>query len=58
MGRKRDDIHAAFGCSDCHAEADGRTRRIALRTEVNLMFLEGVIRTQEIWLEEGLIRVA
>jgi hypothetical protein len=55
-GTKHSDLHAAFGCSGCHDEVDGRTRRHA-REQVKLWFLEGVIRTQIIWLDEGLVEL-
>lgn len=66
MGAKRSDIHAAYGCSACHDVVDGRTRveRWSLgdtspdcKQEIHEMHLEGVIRTQEIMLREGLIRI-
>jgi Protein of unknown function (DUF1364) len=58
MGIKRDDIHAAFCCSNCHDVIDGR---VGFDTELNrediqIYFYQAIIRTQEIWLKEGLIR--
>lgn len=60
MGTKRSDIHAAYGCSDCHDVVDGRNaalRRILPDGDLRLFFYEGVIRTQEIMLAEGLIKI-
>lgn len=54
MGAKQPDIHGAFACSACHDEVDRRTHRIS-RDEARLAHLEGIIRTQRIWLEEGLL---
>lgn len=54
MGYKRHDIHGAYACSACHDVIDGRTR--ADLEEVALYHLEGVIRTQEIMLAQGLIK--
>jgi hypothetical protein len=57
MGMKRDDIHAAFCCSDCHDVVDGRVKSTELaRFEVLIYFYQAIIRTQEIWIKEGLIR--
>ena len=58
MGLKKHDIHGAFCCSSCHDELDGRVRTSPLFTknDIKLMHHEGVERTQDIWLEEGLIK--
>ena len=56
MGFKREDIFGAFCCSACHDEVDRRTR-IQDPGGVKLDFYEGIIRTQQIWLNEGLISV-
>ena len=56
VGLKADDRHAAIGCSACHDVAD---RRVCIpnidREEVRLLFTEAVIRTQKIWIKEGLM---
>ena len=54
MGMKANDIHGAFCCSACHDEVDRRTRKLNAAF-VKLAHLEGVIRTQEIWIKEGLL---
>jgi len=41
-------IHAAFCCSDCHLVVDAPEHRQD--------FLEGMVRTQVIWCEMGLLR--
>ena len=58
MGLKQPDLFAAFGCSDCHDVVDGRTaiHRQDWKSKVYEYHLEGVIRTQQIWLSEGLIK--
>ena len=54
MGAKKPDLTAAFGCSACHDVIDGRVKIETLDNDaVRLYFLEGVIRTQEIWIAEG-----
>lgn len=55
MGRKRHDIHGAIGCYLCHDVCDGRRRADIPQDILKLWFLEAVIRTQEIWIDEGLI---
>jgi len=53
MGRKSDDMHAAVCCSSCHDIVDGRKSCLYSNDEVELMFLQGVIRTQQLWISEG-----
>ncbi|MDK1289800.1 DUF1364 domain-containing protein [Pseudoalteromonas umbrosa] len=57
MGQKCDDIHATFCCSACHDEIDRRTRICSLEYVENCAY-EGAFRTQQIWLSQGLIKVA
>ncbi len=56
MGRKHSDIFGARCCSSCHDAADGRVNTEYTYDELALMFLEGVIRTQQQLLDEGLIK--
>lgn len=56
MAIKKDDIQASFACSRCHDEIDRRTRMLN-KDFVELEHRRGVERTQEIWLEMGLITV-
>ena len=57
MGAKTHDMFGAFGCHACHDVVDGRARCNESVDMLDIYFLEAVIRTQEIWLEEGLIHV-
>lgn len=57
MGRKCPDLFATFACSDCHDAIDGRANTIYSKDQLDLWALEGMVRTQEIWLKEGLIDV-
>lgn len=57
MGGKRHDVHAALGCSACHDAVDGRSRVDIPQDTLMLWFHQAVIRTQIIWLSEGLIVV-
>lgn len=61
MGVKRSDIHGAFGCSECHPVVD-RLPKVNHITDFNdaitlLKLHEGVFRTQEILLKNGLIKI-
>ena len=49
------DIHGAYGCQRCHDVVDGRLSTGWDSDLIKLWFLEGVIRTQELMVEEGLI---
>lgn len=57
MGGKGLDIHAAFSCDACHSLVD---RRVPNKTEfsgdlIKIWFLEGMIDTQKILVEKGLL---
>jgi len=57
MAMKRPDTSGAWGCSDCHDVVDGKNYGHEYTAdEVELMFLEGVIRTQEQLIAEGKIK--
>jgi hypothetical protein len=55
MGRKHDDMFGAFGCSACHDAVDGRLKTGYDRATLRIYHLEGVIRTQWVWLEHGMV---
>lgn len=53
---KPDDMQGAIACSACHDLIDGRTKtKEYSRDELRLMHAEGVLRTQQIWRDEGLV---
>lgn len=54
-GTKHSDLLAAFGCSSCHDAIDGRIRTQYTRAELELMHLQGVIRTQQAWLDDEMV---
>jgi hypothetical protein len=57
MGMKRPDTSGAWACSGCHDAVDGRNvSHMYSVVEVELMFLDGVIRTQEQLIREGKIK--
>lgn len=54
VAMKSSDIHTAYGCYACHAVIDGAKSEYA-KDELKLMFYDGMVRTQKILLEKGLI---
>ncbi|MCK4621282.1 MAG: DUF1364 domain-containing protein [Desulfuromonadales bacterium] len=57
MGRKKHDIHGAFCCSSCHSAIDGAIKTGFTKEYLELAHHQGVERTQDMWLEDGLITV-
>lgn len=57
MGYKHSDIFGAYGCSACHDAVDGRAPCEIPAETLRLWHMDGMQRTQEIMLAEGLIRV-
>ena len=55
MGMKKPNIHASFCCSGCHDVVDGRKNTSYTSGDLKRYFYEGIFRTQQIWLDEGLI---
>jgi len=55
ISRKPPDLLAAFACSDCHDAVDRRRFTDLEREHVQLAHLRGVMRTQDWWLQQGLI---
>lgn len=55
MGAKVPDLFSAFVCYNCHGVLDGHIKSEFTRDELKLMHLEGMVRTQQYWLDEGLI---
>ena len=54
-GIKPPDLIAAIACSSCHDEIDRRTRLVDAEYAKECA-LEGMARTQVIWMKEGLIK--
>lgn len=60
MGMKTHDLHGAFCCSDCHDMLDGRVSRISHEytgAELKLMHYDGIKRTQDYWIANGLLKI-
>ncbi len=55
VGRKVADIFGAFACSACHDCVDGRVRSRYTKDQLRLMHLEGVIETQMLLMDKGLL---
>lgn len=54
MGMKKKDIHASFCCSSCHDEVDRRTW-VFEKDYTELAHRQGVERTQDYWIENGMV---
>jgi len=57
MGRKQPDLNGSFCCASCHDHIDSRVKRAFDKDYLKLAFLEGMVRTQQYWLEHGFISV-
>jgi hypothetical protein len=57
VARKSCDIHASYCCSSCHDVIDGRRNTEYTRSEIQTMFYDGMVRTQLILIEKGLIKI-
>ena len=58
MGTKHLSIHGAYACSDCHDVVDNRKWHDFLSyDDVKRYHLEGVIRTQQIMVKEGILKL-
>jgi len=55
MGYKQNDLFGSFGCMACHMVVDGVVQTEYGKETLELWHLQAVIRTQQIWLNEGLI---
>jgi len=56
VGMKPDDRQGAIGCSCCHDAVDGRLKTGYSNEELRLFHAEGVFRTHQIWIKEGLMK--
>lgn len=59
MGSKAPDLLGAFSCARCHQLVDtGRYQDVELtKDDRDLYLLKGVMRTQAMWIKEGLVKV-
>jgi uncharacterized CHY-type Zn-finger protein len=57
IAMKSNDIHSAYACYRCHMAVDGHIKTMYTKTELQLMFYDGMVRTQLILIEKGLIKV-
>lgn len=56
MGMKSPDVCASFSCSACHSAVDTGKSPNWTRKELELMHLEGVIRTLNHWVNCGALK--
>lgn len=57
IGRKHHDLFGAFACCDCHNHLDGRVKSIFTRDYLKQAHLEAMQRTQQWWIDNGLVVV-
>ena len=57
MGAKVPDIHGAYGCSSCHDVIDFRVGYGWTCDQIRLAHHEGVIRTQNLMIEAGILKI-
>ena len=55
IGEKMQNIHGAYGCSSCHDFADGAGNYSVAQRQ--LYHLKGVIRTQELMIRNGVLKL-
>lgn len=55
-GYKSPDVFCAYGCYRCHAICDGAMKSDFTAAERRLMLLEGMLRTQQILIDEGILQ--
>lgn len=57
MGIKAHDIHGAYCCTACHDVLDGRVKSDFEAEWLELEHLRGIIQTQKIMIQEGVLRL-
>ena len=57
LGIKHSSIHLAYGCNACHDVIDHRVRTNWTDEQIAVWFYDGVIRTQIIMIEEGILKL-
>ncbi len=55
LGMKHSNIHGAYCCAECHLWLDGGYVKTSERTTRDVYHLEGVIRTQIIMIQDGVL---
>ena len=59
MGRKSDDISAAYGCSACHDAIDGRAAPYVLSGDIKEQYMRrAMTRTWRRMVETGVVKIA
>jgi hypothetical protein len=57
IASKVSDVLGAFSCSSCHDAIDGRIKTSHSALELKLAHYEGVMETQLILIDEGIIKI-
>ena len=56
-GVKPNDLQGAWACSACHDQIDGRSEAVYTQDERRLYHAEGVFRTIDILIREGILKM-
>ncbi|PJO78861.1 DUF1364 family protein [Neisseria brasiliensis] len=56
IAMKPNDIQAAYACNRCHDAVDGRLKTDLSHDELQTAFAEGVMRTQQLLIKQGLLK--
>ena len=57
MGKKSDDISAAYGCSNCHDVVDGRVRNNEFEAHKDWYMRRAQVRTWRQLIDKGVIKI-
>ena len=57
LGIKHSSIHLAYGCNACHDVVDHRVRTDWTDDQIQRWFLEAVIRTQILMIQNGVLKI-
>ena len=55
LALKASNLHGSYCCSSCHDVIDGRVPSGYTPVQIELMFFEGIMRTQLLLIEQGLV---
>jgi len=58
MGKKSPDFCAAFACSSCHDQLDGRTHSGEFFADKEFYMRRGLQRTLKVWFDNDLVKVS
>ena len=57
MALKHASIHLAYGCDKCHSAVDGKLETVWSKLQLDKWHLDGVIRTQILMIQNGVLKL-